>query len=34
VAIPSGTTELQLTTKILGCMNGSTIVWGSARLMP
>jgi hypothetical protein len=34
--IPSGTTELELTTSILdaACMQDSTIVWGNARLMP
>jgi hypothetical protein len=36
VRIPAGTTELQLTTNVLdsACMQGSTIVWGNARLIP
>jgi hypothetical protein len=36
VRIPAGTTELQLTTNVLdsACMQGSTIVWGNARLTP
>jgi hypothetical protein len=33
--IPPGTTELQLTTTVMdaACMNGSTPVWGNARLV-
>ena len=36
VPLPSGTTELELTTNIMdgACMGGSTIVWGNARVTP
>lgn len=33
--LPTGTTELELTTKIMdGCMQDSTVVWGNARVVP
>jgi hypothetical protein len=34
--LPTGTTELELTTKIMdgACMQDSTIVWGNARVVP